>query len=255
MQGIFDSHAHYNDARFTEDRDTLLPQLHANGVTAILNVGCDLPSSAEVVRMAEQYTFLYAAVGVHPEEAETLPKNYLEEIAPLAKHPKAVAIGEIGLDYHYEKANAAAQQEIFLQQLELADRLNLPVIIHSRDATQDTIDILKKRQNHHGVLHCFSGSADTAQIYLKMGYYIGFTGVVTFSNAKKAVEAAKVVPLDRLLLETDCPYMAPVPFRGQRCSSDMIASTATKIAEIKGISPQQLIDAARENTCRLFGIK
>ena len=255
MQGIFDSHAHYNDERFAEDRDTLLPQIHSNGVSHILNAGCDIPSSMEGIRLAEQYPYVYTSVGIHPEEADHIPENYLDTLAQLAKHPKVVAIGEIGLDYHYENANTAVQHEIFRQQLDLADQLDLPVIIHSRDATQDTINVLKSRRNHCGVLHCFSGSADTAQIYLKMGYYIGFTGGVTFSNAKKAVEAARTIPLNRILLETDCPYMAPVPFRGKRCTSDMIAHTAAKIAEIKEISPQQMVDIARENTCRLFGIK
>lgn len=255
MQGIFDSHAHYNDERFAEDRESLLPQIHCNGVSHILNAGCDIPSSMDGIRLAEQFPYIYASVGIHPEEVDHIPENYLDTLAQLAKHPKVVAVGEIGLDYHYENANTAIQQKVFCQQLDLADQLSLPVIIHSRDATQDTINILNSRRNHRGVLHCFSGSADTAQIYLKMGYYIGFTGVVTFSNAKKAIEAAKVIPLDRILLETDCPYMAPVPFRGKRCTSDMIAHTAAKIAEIKGIPPQQMVDIARENTCRLFGIK
>lgn len=255
MQGIFDSHAHYNDQRFAEDRDTLLPQIHCNGVSHILNAGCDIPSSMESIRLAEQFPYIYASVGIHPEEIDPLPEDYLTTLSQLAQHPKVVAIGEIGLDYHYENANAESQQNVFIQQLDLADRLDLPVIIHSRDATQDTIRILSSRKSHHGVLHCFSGSAETAEIYIKMGYYIGFTGVVTFSNAKKAIEAVKVIPSDRILLETDCPYMAPVPFRGKRCSSDMIAYTAAKIAEIKGIDPQQMIDIARENTCRLFGIQ
>ena len=153
---------------------------------------------------------------------QIISRRTIYVLAQLAKHPKVVAIGEIGLDYHYENANTAVQHEIFRQQLDLADQLDLPVIIHSRDATQDTINVLKSRRNHCGVLHCFSGSADTAQIYLKMGYYIGFTGVVTFSNAKKAVEAARTIPLNRILLETDCPYMAPVPFRGKNVASSDI---------------------------------
>lgn len=255
MQGIFDSHAHYNDDRFAEDRDTLLPQIHCNGVSHILNAGCDISSSMESIRLAEQFPYIYAGVGIHPEEVDPLPEDYLATLSQLAKHPKVVAIGEIGLDYHYENADADRQQNMFVQQLDLADKLDLPVIIHSRDATQDTVQILSSRKSHHGVLHCFSGSAETAEIYIKMGYYIGFTGVVTFSNAKKVIEAVKVIPTERILLETDCPYMAPVPFRGKRCSSDMIAYTASKIAEIKGIEPQQMIDIARENTCRLFGIE
>lgn len=253
LHGIFDSHAHYDDRRFADDRDKLLPHMHADSVAALINVGCDLPSSRKSIALAKQYPFVYAAVGIHPEESVNVDGDYVDRLAELAKEQKVVAIGEIGLDYHYEDTVKPVQKRVFEHQLKLAEQLDLPVIIHSRDAVQDTIDILKKA-NNRGVLHCYTGSAETARAYLELGYYIGFTGVVTFPNAKKAVEAAKIVPLDRLLLETDCPYMAPAPHRGERCTSDLIAHTAARLAEIKGIPAQELIDLARENTCRLFGI-
>lgn len=254
LHGIFDSHAHYDDNRFADDRDELFNRMHQGPVAALINVGCDLPSSKRSIALAKQYPFVYAAAGIHPEESVNVDGDYIDRLAELAAEQKVVAIGEIGLDYHYDNTVKPVQKRVFEHQLKLAERLDLPVIIHSRDAVQDTIDILKNA-NCRGVLHCFSGSAETAKIYLEMGYYLGFTGVVTFPNAKKAVESAKAVPLDRLLLETDCPYMAPVPHRGERCTSDLIAHTAAKIAEIKGLSTQELINIARENTCRLFGIE
>ncbi len=254
LHGIFDSHAHYDDRRFADDRDELLSRMHQGPVAALINVGCDLPSSQKSITLAKQYPFVYAAVGIHPEESVNADGDYIDRLTALAKEQKVVAIGEIGLDYHYEDTVKPVQKRVFEHQLRLAERLGLPVIIHSRDAAKDTIDVLKSA-NNRGVLHCYSGSAETAKIYLELGYYIGFTGVVTFPNAKKAVEAAKAVPLDRILLETDCPYMAPVPRRGERCTSDLIAHTAAKIAEIKGIPVQEMIDIARENTCRLFRIK
>lgn len=253
MQGIFDSHAHYDDKRFQEDRDQLFGQMHSSSVTALINVGCNLKTSAASIKLTEQYPFVYAAVGIHPEDSTQVDGDYIDRLTEFAKHPKVVAIGEIGLDYHYEDTVKPIQHRVFERQLKLAEKLDKPVIIHSRDAVSDTVEILKKA-NNRGVIHCYSGSAETAKIYLDMGYYIGFTGVVTFSNAKKVLEAVKITPLDRILLETDCPYMAPAPFRGKRCTSDMIAYTAAKIAEIKGIPTQQMIDLARENTCRLFGI-
>ncbi len=253
MTNIFDSHAHYDDPRYDEDRATLLPWLHQNGVCGILNVGCTLVAARQTVEMAQQYPFIYASVGIHPEESLTVSAGYLQELKQLAAHPKVVAIGEIGLDYHYDDTDQPSQKRIFTEQMELAKSLDLPVIIHSRDAVEDTIATLKQIP-HHGVVHCFSGSAETAQTYLEMGYYIGFTGLVTFPNVKKAVEAIRQIPLNRILLETDCPYMAPVPYRGKRCSSDMIAYTATRIAEIKGISPQEMIDIATQNCRDLFGV-
>jgi TatD DNase family protein len=179
--------------------------------------------------------------------------DYLDTLKELSKDQRCVAIGEIGLDYFRNLSPKDTQKRVFIEQLGLAQSLDMPVIIHTRDATQDTLEILKK-YNVKGVVHCFSDSAETAKVLLKMGYHIGFTGVVTFNNARKAIEAVNVVPMDRLLLETDCPYMAPVPNRGKRCTSDMISFTATKIAEIKGLSPQETVDITCENTCKLFKI-
>lgn len=250
---IFDSHAHYNDKRFLEDQETLFPQIHESGVSAVVNIGCDLETSQEVIDLAEKYPWFYCSVGIHPHEAGETPENYLEKLRRLAQHSKVVAIGEIGLDYYYDLSPRELQKKIFEEQLLLAEELNLPVVIHAREATADYLEILKKHRPK-GVVHCFSGSAETAKEVLNLGMYISFTGVLTFNNARKAIEAVKEIPLDRLLLETDCPYLAPVPYRGKRCDSRMIAKTAEKMAEIKGIPAQQMIDIANENTCRLFGI-
>lgn len=255
VNGIFDSHAHYDDCRFSKKRDALIVQMRNNGVSYILNAGCDLKSSQFGVDIGKQYPFFYSSVGIHPGEIDDLPGNYRNTLKQLAQeNEKVVAIGEIGLDYHYEPYDKQMQIRRFTEQMELAEELNLPVIIHSRGATADTLDILRKFPNVTGVLHCFSGSAETAEIALQLGYYLGYTGVVTFPNAKKAIRSVEATPMDRLLLETDAPYMAPVPCRGKTCTSDMIAYTAAKIAEIKNLPVQEVIDRARENTLRLFHI-
>ncbi len=254
MNNIFDSHAHYDDARFDEDRALLLSSLQNNGVRAVLNAGCDMQSSREGIRYAKQYDYFYAAVGIHPQAADEFTPADIQTLRQLAGEEKVVAIGEIGLDYHYETPPREVQKPVFEAQLQLAKELDLPVIIHSREATADVMALLRQ-YTPKGVVHCFSGSAETAKEVLGLGMYIGFTGVVTFSNAKKVLEAVAVTPLDRLLLETDCPYMAPAPYRGKRCDSSMIAYTAAKIAEIKGISAQQLIDIATENAMRMYQIR
>lgn len=251
---IFDSHAHYNDERFLPDQNETLQAIHQNGVCAIVNIGADLATSEESRILAERYPYIWFAAGVHPDDAAGLPDDYLNQLKALAAHPKCVAIGEIGLDYFRDPTPLPIQKRVFAEQLDLAREIGKPVVIHTRDATADTIEILRAHPSP-GVVHCFSGSAETARELVAMGYYIGFTGVVTFKNARKSLEAAAAVPLDRLLLETDCPYMAPEPNRGKRCQSDMIAFSAEKIAAVKGIVPQALIDAARENTCRLFHIE
>lgn len=250
---IFDSHAHYNDERFDEDREILLPDLHKNGTSAVINAGCDIASSKEGIKLCDKYPWFYCSVGIHPHEAASVPENYLEELKMLAKHPKVVAIGEIGLDYHYDFSPRDIQKTVFEQQLRLAKELNLPVIIHAREATADYLELLKEYRPE-GVVHCFSGSVETAKEIINLGMYIGFTGILTFNNARKAIEAVKQIPIDRLLLETDCPYMAPVPYRGKRCDSSMIAKTAEKMAQLKEIPVQQMIDIAAENACRLFRI-
>lgn len=253
--GIFDSHAHYDSAQFDGDRDEVLAALAENGICGVIDVGCDLDSSLAAAELAENVPGFYAAVGYHPHEADSYTEEGMAQIAALTGKPRVVAIGEIGLDYHYDFSPREKQREVFEIQLQLAKELDLPVIIHSREATQDTLDILARYPGLQGVVHCFSGSAETAQILLKMGYHIGFTGVITYSNARKILEACAAVPADRLLFETDCPYMAPVPFRGKRCWSPMIQMTAEKAAEIHQMDPQELIDRARENTIQLFRLQ
>lgn len=253
-RNIFDTHAHYDDSRFDEDRDELLSSLSQKGVTNIINCGCDLKSSLSAIAMSEKFEFLYSAVGVHPHEAEETTEEDLEEIKKLYNNKKVVAVGEIGLDYHYDLSPRKRQLEIFEKQLILAKELRLPVIIHDREAHEDTLNLLKKYKPQ-GVVHCFSGSTEMAKEIIKLGMYIGLGGAVTFKNAKKPVEVAEYLPLDRLLLETDAPYMTPVPFRGQRCDSTHIAYTAEKIAEVKKIDVQELIDICNTNTIKLFRIE
>lgn len=253
VSGIFDSHAHYDDERFRDDLPDVLSHLTQNGVCAVLNVGCDEQSSLSTVSLAKQIPWFYAAVGIHPHAADELSEHWMDTLMPLFSEEKVVALGEIGLDYHWDTPDRESQRALFEAQLQLAQQVNLPVIIHSRDACADTMELLHK-YNPRGVVHCFSGSAETAKEVVNMGMYVGFTGVVTFPNARKTLEAVRAVPMERLLLETDCPYMAPVPFRGKRTTSDMIQYTAQAIAEQKGLSAQEVIDIARENTCRLFGI-
>lgn len=248
---IFDTHAHYMRSDYGDDLEPLLDGLPQNGVERVLAVGVEIESSEEELALAERYNYIWAAVGIHPEYAADIPENWEEELERLLSHPKAAALGEIGLDYHYDGPPRDVQQRVFRRQLEIAAKHNKPVVIHSRDASGDTMEILKEYKPR-GVMHCFSGSAETAKEIVKLGMYIGFTGVLTFKNAKKAVEACAAVPTDRLLLETDCPYMAPVPHRGERSDSSMIKFTAEKMAEIKGVSTEEMIEIARENGERLF---
>lgn len=252
---IFDSHAHYDDVAFADDLDDVIKKIQESGVTNVINIGCSIQTSKNSIELANKYPFFYCSVGIHPGDCENLPDNYIDILRDLAKNEKVVAIGEIGLDYHYtDGASPAQQQKVFEEQLILAKELDLPVIIHSREATQDTMELLKKYKPK-GVVHCFSGSAQTAKEIVKLGMYLGFTGVLTFNNAKKAKEAVLEIPVDRLLLETDCPYMAPTPFRGKRCDSSLIEYTATAMALLKGVSTQEMIDIANKNTCELFNIK
>lgn len=254
MENIFDTHAHYDDEAFDEDRDELLKRINQQGVKLIINCGCDEKSSRTALTFAEKYDFVYAAVGIHPENIGENYETELSAIREMAKHKKVVAIGEIGLDYYWDASRKELQKEVFAKQIELANELSLPVIIHDREAHGDTLEILKKLRPK-GVLHCFSGSVETAKEILSLGMYIGFGGALTFKNARKAVEVAEIVPPDRYLFETDCPYMAPVPMRGKRNESDYIAYVAEKMAEIKGISVQQAIDTATENGKKLFSIE
>ena len=252
MNGIFDSHAHYDDEAFDSDREEVLKSLENFGVGRVLNVGANIKDSEKSVEIANEYDFVWASVGIHPHYVSEKNDGYIEFFERLIANKKVVAVGETGLDYHYENFDKELQKYYFKEHIELANRFDLPLIIHSRDACDDTLNMVKEYRPKRAVVHCFGGSAETAAEYLKMDYYIGFTGVVTFKNAKRPVEAAAAVPLDRLLLETDCPYMAPTPYRGERCDSRMIIETAKKIAEIKGESLEKVIEVTAENAARLF---
>lgn len=253
MQNIFDSHCHYSDEAFDADRNEILSAMKDGGVSYLLHAGTNSETNRFGVSYAKKYDFFYTSVGIHPEDIPYASEADFLEAEKLLSEEKVVAVGEIGLDYHYEGYDREKQIYAFERQLDMAKAHNLPVIIHSRDATADCMNILKKHKPR-GVMHCFSGSAETAREVLALGMYISFTGVVTFKNARKAQESVMAIPIDRLLLETDCPYMAPEPNRGKRCDSRMIAYTAAKIGELKGLSAQEIIDAATENTKRLFNI-
>lgn len=253
MIKTIDTHAHYDAEEFDADRDELLTQLFAESVDSIITMGCSLKSSAAALKLAEKYERMYAAVGIHPEDCENLPDDYISQIKTLAANKKVRAIGEIGLDYHYDGFSREKQIACFKEQLKLAQELDFPVVIHSRDATKDTLDILAEYRPR-GVVHCFSGSAETAREILRLGLMISFTGVLTIKNAKKTVEACEVIPLDRIMLETDCPYMSPVPYRGERCDSSMVRFTAEKLAQIKGISTDEAILACNRNAIEFFGL-
>lgn len=250
---LFDTHAHYDDAKFDADRDTLLPAVHAEGVAYIVDPGCDEASSHAALALAEQYPFVYAAVGVHPEELARWSGS-LETIRALAAQPKCVAIGEIGLDYYWDASRREEQKALFRAQLELALALDKPVIVHDREAHGDCFDIVCDYPTLRGVFHCYSGSAEMAKELLKRGWYLGFDGPVTYKNARKTLEVLAITPLDRLLIETDSPYLSPVPHRGQRNDSRNLAFVVQKIAEVTGTSPEETARISLENGKRLFGI-
>ncbi len=250
----FDSHSHMDDRRFDGDREEIINDLLNHDVGLLMNVGCDLESSERSVALAEQYPFIYAAVGSHPDDADHVNGKLLDRYRRLAEHEKVRAIGEIGLDYHYEDVPRAQQIIAFEQQLELAEALKLPVIVHEREAHGDAMEIVKRHPDARGVFHCFSGSKELALWLVERGWYIGFTGVVTFKNARRAVEAVQALPIERILIETDCPYMAPEPYRGRRNDSRYVPLVAAKIAEIKGISPEEAGNITAENAKRLFSI-
>lgn len=250
----FDSHAHLDDTRFDGDRAEIFDTLKEHDVGLVMNVGCDLPSSERSVALAERYPFVYAAVGSHPDDADHVDGRLLDRYRALAAHPKVRAIGEIGLDYHYEDIPRARQIIAFEEQLELAETLEKPVIVHEREAHGDATDIVRRHPDVRGVFHCFSGSKELALWLVERGWYIGFTGVLTFKNARKAVETAQVLPLDRILIETDCPYMAPEPYRGRRNDSRYVPLVAEKLAELRGLTPEEAGSITTENARRLFGI-
>ena len=248
MNGIFDSHAHYDDERFDADRDELLQRIHREGVEYIMTIGSDLASSRAACRLAERYDFIWFAAGIHPEQAGDAPADYREALKELAAHPKCRAIGEIGLDYYWAENPPRERQQVLL-----AKELGLPVIIHDREAHADTLEVLRELRPA-GVLHCFSGSAEMAGEVAALGMYIGFTGAITFKNARKAPQAAAAVPDDLLLIETDCPYMAPEPYRGKRCDSSMLPRVAERLAEIRGGSAEEIVQMTCRNARRLFGV-
>ncbi len=253
MTDIFDSHAHYDSRQFAADRAALLGEvLPGAGVVGVLNMASDLPSCETTLQLTRQYDYVYGAAGIHPEEAAQLPADWLDRVAAYLREPKMVCLGEIGLDYHWlDACPKERQQAVFAAQLELAVSLDMPVCIHDREAHGDTLDLLR-RYRPKGVLHCFSGSVEMAREVLSLGLYIGLGGVVTFKNARHAVEVAQQIPLDRLVLETDAPYMAPEPFRGRRCDASMIPLVAEKIAQLRGLSTQAVLTAAAENTRTVY---
>jgi len=250
---LFDTHAHMDDRAFT-DRDDLLRSLQEKGVALVMNPGCSLESSRNAVALAEQYAFVYAAVGSHPDAADEVCDAVLEEYRALCRHPKVKAIGEIGIDYHYEDIPRQLQLQAFRAQLELAREVKLPVIVHERDAHEDGMALVREYPDVTGVFHCYSGSAEMARQLVDRGWYIGFTGVLTFKNARKAVETAASIPLERIVLETDCPYMAPEPFRGRRNDPGYLYRMAEKLAEIRGLPLDEIHRVTTENGKRLYRI-
>ena len=250
----FDTHAHYDDGAFDADREALLAAVNEAGVELVLDPGCDVDSSAAAVALAERFGFIYAAVGLHPEELGRMDGGSLEKIRALAAHPKCVAIGEIGLDYYWDDSRKDEQKRLLTCQLELALELDKPVIIHDRDAHADCFDIVSRYSALRGVFHCYSGSAEMARELLKRGWYLGFDGPVTYKNARRAIEVLEVCPVERILIETDSPYLSPVPMRGKRNDSRNLRYIAAKIAEVKGMTPEAVAAATLENGKALFGI-
>lgn len=255
MSLIFDTHAHYDDEQFDADREELLRALEAGGVGLVVNASVTVENSRRVLALAERYPFLYAAVGIHPENCHDYTPSDLDAIRSLAAHEKTAAIGEIGLDYHWEEnPPRALQQEVFRAQMALAEELELPVIVHDRDAHADSLAVISEFPKVRGVCHCFSGSAEMAKELLKRGWYLGFDGPLTYKNARKTVEAAAVTPLDRILVETDAPYLSPVPKRGERNDSRNLSFVLSKLAEIKGIPTSELVRITEENGKRFFNL-
>lgn len=252
---LFDTHAHFEDAQFDRDREAVIQSLPSYGVGWVTNIGSDIETSVRSAELASRYENFYAAVGIHPSCVGDMTEADMETLKQLVReNPKVRAIGEIGLDYHYDDTEPELQKVWFRRQLELADELHLPVVIHDRESKGECIRILKEMQVHNGVMHCFSGSAETAKELVKMGFMVSFTGVLTFKNARRAVEACAAVPAERLMIETDCPYMAPEPHRGERNFSGYVKLVAEKMAEIKGLSVDEMIRITTENGKRFYGI-
>ena len=254
---IFDTHAHYDDEQFDIDREELIGSLQEAGIARVANIGASLSSSQNSIDLAHRYDFFYAVVGVHPNEVEELNEENIQKLYEWSKDDKCVAIGEIGLDYHWPDPSPELQKKWFIRQLHIAREVKLPVVIHSRDAAADTMNIMKAEhaENIGGVVHCFSYSKEIAKQCVDMGFYIGIGGVLTFKNAKKMVEVVEQTPMDKIILETDCPYLAPEPYRGKRNNSLYLPNVVTKMAEIKGISEEEVIRITEENALKMYNIK
>jgi TatD DNase family protein len=251
---FFESHAHYDDALYDEDRGRLLAELKENGVDDVVNIGADIKSSEKSLRLAQKYNFIYAAVGVHPHEAKTLNEDNFSQLEAMCERKKCVAVGEIGLDYHYDNSPRDVQRFWFERQLELAYKINKPVVIHSRDAAEETFEIIRNKSVRRGVIHCYSGALKMAQEYVDMGFYLGIGGVVTFPKTKKLREVVEHIPLTKLLIETDCPYLAPVPHRGERNESKFLHFIAAKIAEIRQTTIENVAELTRISAKELFSV-
>lgn len=250
---IFDSHAHYDDSAFDEDRNEVVNKIQSSGVTKVVNCGADIKTCLSTLELVNNYDIFYGAIGIHPESAGETLQN-INKLGDMLSNKKIVAVGEIGLDYYWEGYDKETQIKAFKAQMDLARSLDLPVIIHDRDAHEDSLKVIKEFKGVRGVFHCFSGSAEFAKEVLKCDYYLGFTGVVTFKNARKAIEAIETVPFERLLIETDCPYMAPVPYRGKRNDSSYLPHIIEKVAEIKGVDYETVCKQTFDNACSLFNI-
>ena len=250
----FDTHAHYDSGAFNADREAVLAALPEAGVSLVVNPGCEVSSSETAIALAGRFAHVYAAVGIHPEDMGDMAEGDLDRIAQLARHEKCVAIGEIGLDYYWDPSDKEAQKALFVRQLDMALALDLPVIVHDREAHGDCLDIVRRYESLRGVFHCYSGSLEMAEELLRRGWYLGFDGPITYKNARKALEVLEICPLDRILIETDSPYLTPVPNRGKRNDSRNLVYITEKIAEVKGLTVDEIAAATMENGKRLFGI-
>lgn len=250
----FDTHAHIDDKKFNESRYSVIKSALRDNISRIVNVGADVTSSENSVQLADNYDFIYASVGIHPQDAQNVNYEHLERLEQLAAHPKVVAIGEIGFDYHYDFSDKASQSTAFNDQMELAKKLHLPVIIHTREAHSDTLDVLRRFPDVTGIVHSYSGSVETARILLDMGYYLSFNGIVTFKNAHRPREVLQYLPHDRVLIETDCPYLTPEPYRGQINTPNMVKYVAMAIAEIWGLPVEEVARITLENGKRVYNM-
>lgn len=253
---IFDTHVHYDSEEFDEDREALLSGLQGQGIGVVVNIGASIRTTKNTLELIRKYPFIYGAAGVHPNETGELNDELMQWLREAAENPKIVAIGEIGLDYYWDKPDRETQKRWFVRQLDLARETGLPVVIHSRDAAKDTLDIMKEQKagDIGGVIHCFSYGVEIAREYLNMGFYLGIGGVLTFKNARKLKEVAEYMPMDRLVLETDCPYLSPVPFRGKRNSSLYLPCVVEAVSQIKGISREQVEQITYDNARKLYGL-